>query len=410
MSKVSYKDLLKNNLTSHEFETVMSCSETAFEYGFKIYLIGGVVRDLILGAKTKDIDITVEGDAADFVNVLQKKIPVESVKFNKNLPTAKVRFENGTEIDFASTRSEIYPKSGDLPVIVKTGTSLKEDVLRRDFTVNALALSLSNPEKVELIDYTGGFDDLKNRQIRVLHEKSFYDDPSRLIRALKFSLRYGFKPEKGTLELQKQYLENPLKNIPLKRVKDEITETFGNLGCVSYDEFIKQKLYKIFFDNLSVRISGKDIQVLISEFETNDEDISLMYFLPLFFAQNIPEKLNLTNREISVINSVNRFLKDKPEFSSDIEIKEYFDGKDYLVCFFYGLLTDKNTAVKYFSELSKVNLLINGKDLKELGVKEGKIYGELLKQVLAKKIEKGFKTKQEEINYLKKLLTDLKNQ
>ena len=144
--------------------------------------------------------------------------------------------------------------------------------------------------------------------------------------------------------------------------------------------------------------------------QTKKEDISLLYFLPLFFGQNIPEKLNLTNREITVINSVNKFLKEPPLFSSDIEIKEYFDGKDYLVCIFYGLLFDRKTAEKYFSELSKVNLLINGNDLKNLGIKEGKIYKELMKKVLAKKIESGFKTKQEEINYLKKLLKNFKNQ
>ena len=410
MSKVSYKDLLKKNLTSAEFDIIRSCSEVAVEFGYKIYLIGGVVRDLILGAKTKDIDITVEGDVCDFVRILEKKISVKTVIFNKNLPTAKVRFDNDVEIDFASTRNEIYPKRGELPVIVRTGTSLKEDVLRRDFTINALALSLNNFENPELIDYTGGVADLKNKQIRVLHDKSFYDDPSRLIRALKFSLRYGFEPEKGTLELQKQYLENPLKNIPLKRVKDEMTETFSGESYVPYDEFIKQKLYKIFFDNLSVRITGKDIYNLISVFETKKEDISLLYFLPLFFGQNIPEKLNLTNREITVINSVNKFLKEPPLFSSDIEIKEYFDGKDYLICIFYGLLFDRKTAEKYFSELSKVNLLINGNDLKNLGIKEGKIYKELMKKVLAKKIESGFKTKQEEINYLKKLLKNFKNQ
>ena len=205
------------------------------------------------------------------------------------------------------------------------------------------------------------------------------------------------------MKLQNQYLSNPLKNIPLKRVKDEMIEAFSTFKHSPYDEFLRQNLYKIFFIDTS-KISGEKLHELIFDFDIKEDDFSLLYFLSLFFGQNIPEKLNLSSREISIINEANKFLSDKINFNSDLEIKEYFDGKDYLVCVFYGLLKDKSVSKKYFSKLSKINLLINGSDLKNLGIPEGKIYSELLKKVLAYKIKNGFKTKEDELNYLKSLL------
>jgi len=403
MAKFLSLKKIKKTLSKDEFFAIITCSEFAEKCGVKIYLIGGIVRDIILGCKTKDIDITVVGSASDFVEFLQKNIALKTVKFNKNLPTAKVKFKNNVEIDFASTRSEKYPVQGELPVIKKIGTTLKEDVLRRDFTINSIALSLNKDNFLELIDYTGGILDLKNKKIRVLHDNSFYDDPSRIIRGLKFAQRYGFHLEKHTLELQNQYLLNPLKNIPLKRVKDEIIEAFSTFKHSPYDEFLRQNLYKIFFIDTS-KISGEKLHELIFDFDIKEDDFSLLYFLPLFFGQNIPEKLNLSSREISIINEANKFLSGKINFNSDLEIKEYFDGKDYLVCVFYGLLKDKSVSKNYFSKLSKINLLIDGSDLKKLGIPEGKIYGELLQKVLAYKIQNGIKTKEDELNYLKSIL------
>lgn len=395
---------IKKSLSSAEYGVVMQCSDIADEFGVKIYLIGGIVRDLLLGCPIKDIDITVEGSAEEFVKFLKKKTKPKFVKFNQNLPTAKVKFANNVEIDFASTRKESYPVQGELPVIEETGTSLRDDVLRRDFTVNSIALSLNKDDFLSLIDYTGGIDDLKNKKIRVLHDKSFYDDPSRIIRGLKFSQRYSFTLEKHTLELQNEYLSNPLKNIPLKRVKDEITETFSTAKFAPYDEFIRQNLYKIFRDGTPIQMFGEKIHELIFDFEIKEEDYPLLYFLPLLFQSEIPEKFNLSAREISIINEINKICRKNTDFDSELQIKEYFDTKDYLVCVFYGLLKDKEISKKYFSKLSKINLLINGSDLKLLGVTVGKIYGELLKKVLAYKIEYGLKTKEDELNYLKSLL------
>ena len=149
-----------------------------------LYYIGGIVRDMILGKDSFDVDITFVGNAIEFAQTIKD---AEVLQINDAFGTVKIKLQE-KEIDLASTRNEIYPKPGHLPVVTEIGCSLKKDVLRRDFTINTLAKSL---ESGEIIDYLGGVEDIKSGTIRVLHDKSFIDDPTRIIRALKFSVRFG---------------------------------------------------------------------------------------------------------------------------------------------------------------------------------------------------------------------------
>ena len=151
------------------------------------------MRDLLLGREIFDVDITVEGDAIELAEFLETKTSAKILQTQPELRTAKIRFENGVEIDFASTRTEAYPKKGHLPVLVKTGCGLMEDALRRDFTINAMAASLNSENFGEIIDNTGGLEDLEKKQLRILHKGSFIDDPTRIIRGLKFAVRFGFE-------------------------------------------------------------------------------------------------------------------------------------------------------------------------------------------------------------------------
>ena len=208
MKKMRTVNLIKK-LDKKTFEAITECVKVAELSGIKIYLVGGIVRDALLSKNINDVDITVEGNAKEFVEILECYASVKKVKYNENLPTAKVLFKNGVEIDFASTRAEVYEKFGDLPKIVKTGCPLKEDVVRRDFTVNAIAISLNSENLFEVIDYLDGVKDLERKKLRILHNKSFFDDPSRMIRGLKFAERLGFTLDEQTLNLQNEYLSNP---------------------------------------------------------------------------------------------------------------------------------------------------------------------------------------------------------
>ena len=392
---------LRNKLTNKNFSAIKNCIEVSRITGIKIYLVGGIVRDILLNQPVKDIDITVEGDVNVFVRNLVKYSKVTKVKYNEKLPTAKVLFKNGTEIDFAATRKEIYEQYGALPVIKETGCPLKEDIFRRDFTVNSLAVSLNSENLFEIIDYTGGLKDLKSKKLRVLHEKSFYDDPSRMIRGLKFAERLNFSLEDKTLLLQNEYIKNPLKNIPLVRVKNEIRDLFSLNKKSCFDNFVKQKLYRIFTPEYKSDLNGEKIKNIIFDFEINDEDFWLLFFIPFFTEQNPSSKFNFTSRELKIISDIGLFKEKKLSVEDKFEIYEFFKEKDYLTAVFYGLLYNIDVA-KTFFRIKNIRIYVTGKDLAALGIPRGKIYSEIQKNLLKEKINKKIKNKEEEIIFIKR--------
>lgn len=157
-----------------------------------VYLVGGAVRDLLLGRARGDIDLVVVGDAAQ----LAAELGADTVE-HERFATAKVRLD-GHEIDIASARAETYPRPGALPVVAPA-PSLEADLARRDFTINAMALPLRGA--TEPIDPHGGRADLEAGLLRVLHRGSLADDPTRALRAARYAARFGFQPEPATLEL-----------------------------------------------------------------------------------------------------------------------------------------------------------------------------------------------------------------
>jgi tRNA nucleotidyltransferase (CCA-adding enzyme) len=160
--------------------------------GDPAYLVGGAVRDLLLGRGRADIDLVVEGDAA----ALAERLGAE-VTSHERFGTAKVMLD-GHEVDIASARSESYPRPGALPV-VEPSAGLAADLRRRDFTINAMAIPLRGEPR--LVDPHGGQADLAAGRLRVLHDESFADDPTRALRAARYAARFGFELERRTAEL-----------------------------------------------------------------------------------------------------------------------------------------------------------------------------------------------------------------
>jgi tRNA nucleotidyltransferase (CCA-adding enzyme) len=160
--------------------------------GDPVYLVGGAVRDLLLGRGRADIDLVVEGDAGE----LAGRLGAEATS-HERFGTAKVKL-NGHEVDIAGARSESYPHPGALPV-VEPSAELETDLRRRDFTINAMAIPLRGEPR--LIDPHGGEADLATRKLRVLHDSSFVDDPTRALRAARYAARFGFGLEERTAEL-----------------------------------------------------------------------------------------------------------------------------------------------------------------------------------------------------------------
>jgi tRNA nucleotidyltransferase (CCA-adding enzyme) len=180
-----------------------------------VFLVGGAVRDLLLGRGRTDIDLVVEGDA----EALATRLGAEVVA-HERFGTAKLTL-NGHEVDIASARSESYPHPGALPV-VEPGADLAADLHRRDFTINAMAIPLRG--EPQLVDPYGGQADLTAKQLRVLHPESFVDDPTRAIRAARYAARFGLAVEDETLRLLR---ETKLETVSAERRDAELMRLAG---------------------------------------------------------------------------------------------------------------------------------------------------------------------------------------
>ncbi|GAK00975.1 CBS domain-containing protein [Geomicrobium sp. JCM 19055] len=167
-----------------------SLGSLADDYGVHIYLVGGIVRDLLLDKANDDIDVVVEGDAVQFADFVGRTWQKEVV-VHESFQTAKVKVSDDLTIDLATTRAEYYDHPSALPQIIRT--HLKEDMYRRDFTINAMAISLNQDSFMKLIDLFGGRRDLEKQLLRPLHNLSFIEDPTRILRGLRFEGRFGFR-------------------------------------------------------------------------------------------------------------------------------------------------------------------------------------------------------------------------
>ncbi len=205
-----------------------------FEPKPRIFLVGGLVRDVLLGIESPDIDLLVEGDGIAFAKYLRRSwsdlfptlTPPEHCVSFKRYGTAKLLFgcevlPGVSELDFASTRAESYPVPGSVPEVRPAG--IEEDLRRRDFSINAIAVGLSGDEYGRTIDLFNGFEHLQHRQLVVLHDKSFVDDPVRLIRGARFIARFDFAYDGHTQKLADAALEQKLlATVSKRRLFDEL--------------------------------------------------------------------------------------------------------------------------------------------------------------------------------------------
>lgn len=400
----------------------------------KLYYIGGVVRDELLSKKSFDIDITYVGNAIEYCSKFG-----EVIQENPDFGTVRVRVTphlvalllsspargekdsllSSIEVDFASTRSESYPKKGHLPVVEKIGCSLKEDVMRRDFTINALAKSVTTGE---IIDYVGGLEDIKNKKLRVLYDESFIDDPTRIIRGLKFSVRFGFELDEHTKKLQDEYLSNINYDMSYKRVKKELIETFcphiirhserieesqkneilrlkpqyDGMYQKAFEKFINEKIYKLVTPN-DVELPKINIEELIYKYSTiqpfnHSTNKWLVYVGVLGDLSRLP----LTKIEQKIFDDV-----PPKELKTDFEIYKAFEDKHIETVLLYAILYDEKIARHYLDDLRHIKIETTGEDLKQLGIEPSPKYQEIFDEILKEKLVNPNISKNEELNYIK---------
>ena len=217
---------LRSSLPTPALEALETCEGIALERELPLYLVGGAVRDLLLERDGYDLDLAVEGD----VEYLARDLATQTggrVVVHDRFGTATVRGK-GFAMDLARTRRETYPHPGALPVVEPATVS--EDLARRDFTINAIALRLS-PEPTEVVDPYRGIDDTFSSLVRVLHERSFQDDATRMLRAVRYAARLGFKIARETESLVRRDLDY-LKHISGPRLRRELASLLEEPSAV----------------------------------------------------------------------------------------------------------------------------------------------------------------------------------
>jgi tRNA nucleotidyltransferase (CCA-adding enzyme) len=410
-------------------DLISQASDSAYSNNMSVYLVGGFVRDLILGVKNLDLDIVVEGDGIKFAEVLSQKLNVGLIR-HRRFGTATVILKKHLKVDIATTRQEYYPQPAYLPEV--TCGVLKDDLMRRDFTINAMAISINRQDFGRFIDCFGGEADLADKKIRVLHNLSFVDDPTRILRAIRFEQRYNFKLEPKTLKLLREANElKMLERVQPQRLRDELILLLKE-GCPLKPLNRIKELIKFNFINSGLSLSKKNLVFLKSvESQINwfkrkypkrrQLDTWLIYLIGLIDPLNI-NNIKLICKKFAFRRGEEKrilaYKKLEPQFIKELSrdkikasrVFSLLEPLSYEVIILIKAKFKNKNLEKYIKDFFEIyngtHLYISGADLHKLGLTPGPYYQKIFHRVLNAKLDGLVKTKKEELGLIKKISED----
>ncbi len=393
--------------------------KTAEEMGYNAYLVGGSVRDLLLREENLDIDIVVEGDGILFARALGDKLQ-GSLRTHEKFGTATISLGQ-RKIDVATARTEYYESPAALPTVVTS--SIKKDLYRRDFTINTLAIRLNRKDFGQLIDFFGGQRDLREKTIRVLHNLSFVEDPTRAFRAIRFSERFGFKLSKHTENLIKSAIQMDLfEKLSGFRLYEELILAFRETNPVRTLKRLSEfNLLKVIHADLSFSEHLEQVFTSVSEtrawynllYLDEKADITLLYLLTLL-SDLSPEQRHEALKRLSppprITEMILRSTMTSDEILRRLPVKdpaELYHLLEHLpletILFAISATGDpqkKKDISNFLVTLKKVRPALKGRDLKKLGIPEGPLYSIIFGQLLDERLRGKLKTEQEEREFV----------
>lgn len=358
------------------------------------YLVGGAVRDLMLGFAQFDYDVMVEGDAGELADLLAEKIG-GTVKRHPRFLTANFRSTDGAlSIDVASARTETYSEAGALPEVEPAG--LERDLVRRDFTVNAMALAIWQDRFGELFEFPDASADLLARVLRVTHDESFTDDPTRLLRLLRYGARLGFTAEPHTEELARAAVETGAPStVSGGRIRDELLDLLAERSAVVGVE----SMHALGLDRaLHVKFDADEYVVARATNEQVDGLRQELLLLALCSrAMDGPtleqwlDNLKLPRRDADIVGEAvtrgNALLAELAAADSNADVDALLRPLHAETIVFAMALPggDREAAElarNWLHERSGGKLEISGADLRDAGVVEGPVIGRALAETL----------------------------
>ncbi len=460
---VTRTDLLKIMLMKNHSTTTTSCKNNiqsqlspkqkmlleliarkATDLQIPAYIVGGFVRDLLLKMPVFDFDIVLEGDAITFANHLASEYGGK-ITSHSRFGTARWDLGNATlfqndampdenntnqktpaSIDLISARTEYYTHPTALPNVEKS--SIRMDLQRRDFSINCLAIRLDGVHFGELVDHFNGLGDLQKKEIRILHPLSFVDDPTRILRAFRFAVRFGFEIESRTAELMVE-AKDLLRALSGNRIKHEMDQIFlekdpssvldhlakgGYLESIHpdmvWDESIKDTIDKFQKSDvqrvwqISPKIGSMEQQIYISY-------LIWLSFLSLESSIKISRRLRLPSVMIKLLTTIIKAQDDLNRFN-DYQpgvLCKRFDHMNPVAIYVLYLKSHDTplhqSILRYAEVWSKEKTSLNGNDLIKMGMKQGPEIKRVLEAIRYKKIDGGLPSAQDEIKFAKYLIS-----
>jgi tRNA nucleotidyltransferase (CCA-adding enzyme) len=415
--------LLQERLPADVVTLLRELGEVGEDLGYHVYAVGGFVRDLLLRRENLDIDIVVEGDGIHFARTFGARHDCR-VKVHKRMKTANVVVPTGYKVDIATARMEYYERPAAPPTV--EFTSVKVDLYRRDFTINTLAIELRPGSFGNLLDFFEAQRDLKEGVIRVLHNLSFVEDPSRMFRAIRFEQRFGFHIGKHTESLMKNAVSMGfLEQLSGARLFTELELILREENPLSYLERIAEfDLMRFFHARLKyttqVRVLLNRIYEVISWFDLlflkGGYEKWMLYLYGLTDQLRENELTELIERLSLPPRNRRRMLEGRREGMRVLQrarrhrmnpkaIYTLFKPVDTEVLLYIMAKTD-NTEVKkaislFFTKLKNITVNVRGKDLQALGIKTGPLYRDILQTLLLAHLDGKVNTKEEELRYIR---------
>lgn len=415
---------IKERLPQSMIDLLHKIGQVASELGFGVFVVGGFVRDLMLYRDNDDIDIVIEGNGIEFARTFAH---LEQARINtyEKFGTAVIIFPNGFKIDVASARMEYYRAPAALPEVEMS--SIKLDLYRRDFTINTLAIRLDPDHFGTLIDFFSAQRDLKDKAIRIIHNLSFVEDPTRAFRAVKFEQRFGFTIGKLTAGL----IRNAVKMGFFKRLSG--LRIFSELKQILEEENPIPAIIRLFDYRLmgvihpDIRLNNELISTLDSAKKViawhdllyMDERVDrwVVYLLVILRKYNkqvsddIADRLCFQPKNIKIF-SRDRFKAEKCLYWLEQNTKaKNSELYHCLVPFKVELIlammaltecekTKKNIST-YYTHLRQVEISVRGRDLRALDIKPGPLYRKILEDTLNAKLNGKLKTPGDEFDFIK---------
>lgn len=379
----------------------------ARECGSRAFLVGGPVRDLLLGLPLgTDIDIAVERNPAQVGRALARRFGAR-VMFHRRFLSGTISPVDSGRIDISQTRTEIYSRPAVLPEVKPA--NVKDDLVRRDFTVNALALDISPGTFGNLLDPHSGRLDLGRRIIRVLHPDSFTDDPTRIFRAIRFAVRLGFEIEPDTLFLMRRSIRDRLPaRLSPERILYELRLICAEqLVLQMVEAVLKERLLQACFDSRPSRTLLPGLHKLVAGPGPVDPGLTFVYLLSHL---PVTRQFPVTKLEYSAAEAIRDFAGTRNRLAPARRPSTVYRLLKPLPAPALEILSRTESAPVarairlYLDRLSRVRTSVTGAGLRRLGLKPGPAYQRVLNKLLEAKLDGKVKTAREESALARKLV------